>query len=321
MQSKFNQHYVPRQYLKGFACDRDSSHIWEYDRARNYFPGSNNRAKYNPVRISLAKAGASLGEYALQRSDGIVDFNTYENALEQLEKPADAVFAKIRNQQDVSNSDREILAAYMATMTRRVPARKDLIAKTFPSVLEDEERRITELLQDAIARTDLADIDRIQVLKGRLEECRRIFETYKQNGMPREMELRTMVEADMPRVRAAMLSMTWQFFVATDDERFFTGDNPVHAIKDVGFSKPYSELTFPISSLVALVGTYRQVSTGYLPASSEMLKEVNRRIIASAKTFVYGARDRRWILTIMQKNSHRFNLYYPAPELSGSLVV
>jgi len=112
VETKYNQHFLPRQYLKGFACDNDGSLIWEYRRGRTYFPGSINRDKYNPVRTPLSKAGASLGEYAYELPDGTIDFNTYENALEQLVKPADAVFTKIRNLQPVTESDREVFAAY-----------------------------------------------------------------------------------------------------------------------------------------------------------------------------------------------------------------
>jgi hypothetical protein len=110
MQDKYNHHFLPRLYLRGFACDGDPAHIWEYERGREYHPGSHKRSKFNPVRVPLSKAGAALGEYAYDRADGSTDFNTYENALEQLEKPANDVFQKIRNQQAVANSDREVFA-------------------------------------------------------------------------------------------------------------------------------------------------------------------------------------------------------------------
>jgi len=70
-----------------------------------------------------------------------------------------------------------------------------------------------------------------------------------------------------------------------------------------------------------LIGSYRNVRPGYVPASADLVKEVNRRMIATAKTFAYSSRNRRWITTIMKKNFHRFNLFYPAPELSAPLVV
>jgi|GEM_PF-2368360 hypothetical protein len=322
MPNKYNHHFLPRLYLKGFACDDDASHIWEYQRLRDYLPGRNNRDKYNPVRISLAKAGAALGEYAHARPDGTVDFNTYENALEQLEKPADIVFNRIRNLQPISDSDREVFAEYMALMTRRVPARKDLVGAQWPQVVEAEEENIRELFETALSEVDPRDGKRIEVLQNNLRTALEILEGYRHNGMPREIELRTIVESEMPQVRAAMLQMKWQFFVAEDYDRFVTGDNPVHTLKrGVGFSKPYSELTFPVSSGVALVGTYRDVRPGYITAQSELIKEVNRRLIASAKKFAYSSRNRKWVATIMKKAFHRFNLFYAAPELSEPLLV
>ena len=164
MQDKLNQHFLPRFYLKGFASESDTSHIWEYQRGRAYVPGKNNRDKYNPVFISLRKAGAAIGEYAYPWPDGTVDFNSYEDALEQLEKPANTVFDKIRNLERIDSSDRDIFAAYMATMTRRVPARKELLKTQFPLVLEDEWLRITGDLENAISQVDPSDQGRIDAL-------------------------------------------------------------------------------------------------------------------------------------------------------------
>src|SRR6185503_16996699 len=260
MQDKLNHHFLPRFYLKGFASETDISHIWEYQRGRAYVPGKSNRDKYNPVLISLRKAGAAFGEYAYPRPDGTIDFNTYEDALEQLEKPANSVFDKIRNLQSIDDSDREVFAAYMVTMTRRVPARKELVKEQFPLVLEKQWQRITDEIESAISQADPLDTGRIALLTARLDASRQIIETYRQNGMPREMELKTIVDSAMHSVLDAMMSMRWQFLIAPEGHRFVTGDNPVHTFKrGIGFSKPYSELTFPVSSRVALLGTYRNV--------------------------------------------------------------
>jgi hypothetical protein len=322
MQDKLNHHFLPRFYLKGFASETDISHIWEYQRGRPYLPGRNNRDKYNPVFISLRKAGAALGEYAFPRTDGTIDFNTYEDALEQLEKPSDRVFDRIRNLQPIGEPDREVFAAYMVTMNKRVPARKELVKEQFPLVLEQQWERITGEIESTIAQVAPKDTTRITLLKARLDACQQIIETYRQNGMPREMELKTMVRSATNRVLEAMLSMRWQFIVAPSGHRFVTSDNPVHTFKGgVGFSKPYSELTFPVSSRVVLVGTYRKVPQGYFPAPIQLLKEINRRIIASATRFAYSSRNEKWVVTVMGKDLHRFNLTYPAPELSGPVKV
>ncbi len=317
MQDKLNHHFLPRFYLKGFASETDTSHIWEYQRGRAYVPGTNKRDKYNPVLISLRKAGASFGEYACPCPDGTIDFNTYEDALEQLEKPANNIFDKIRNLQPIDDSDREIFAAYLVTMTKRVPARKELVKEKFPLVLERIWQRITGEIENTISHVDPLDTGRITLLTARLDACCQIIETYRQNDMPREMELKTVVDSAMPRVLEAIMSMRWQFFVAPDGHRFVTGDNPVHTFKgDVGLNKPYSGLTFPVSSRVILLGTYRNVRQDYFPATVQLLKEINRRVIATATTYTYSSRNERWVVTVMGKNFHRFNLTYPAPELS-----
>src|SRR4030095_8932100 len=88
MQEKHNHHFVPRLYLKGFVPESAASFIWEYQRGRTYVPGKHSRNKYNTVLVSLSKAGAAEGAYANPLPDGTVDYNTYEDALERLEKPA-----------------------------------------------------------------------------------------------------------------------------------------------------------------------------------------------------------------------------------------
>ena len=161
MPDKLNHHILPRLYLTGFASHIDPTRVWEYHRGRSYFPGENSRQKYNPVLITLRKAGARVGEYACPKLDGTIDFNTYENALERLEKPADPVFRKFRNQESISDSDRDILVAYMIMMTQRVPARKETIKDVFPKVLEEQCDRITSGIKKEIAETDPADESRI----------------------------------------------------------------------------------------------------------------------------------------------------------------
>ena len=109
----------------------------------------------------------------------------------------------------------------------------------FPLVLEDGWRTITDELESAISQVDPSDQGRIDVLTTRLAACRLIIEEYRRSGMPREMELKTIVESTMPRVHEAMIAMTWQFLMAPEDHKFVSSDNPVHTFKGgVGLSKP-----------------------------------------------------------------------------------
>jgi len=139
------------------------------------------------------------------------------------------------------------------------------VAEQFPKVVEAEKANLEELVANAHSFIDQSDVQEVTFFNKYFEVRRNLLDEYERNGMPRELQLRTIVESDMPQVRMAMLSMTWQFFVAPDDHIFVTADNPVHTLKGgVGFTKPYSELTFPVSSRVVLVGSYRDVQAGYL---------------------------------------------------------
>jgi hypothetical protein len=316
VQEKQIHHFLPKKYLRGFLPVGEQSRIWEYSRSGvKYNPGVV-RGKYNPALISLEKkAGATVGEYALVRPDGTIDFNTYENQLEKLEKPSDAVFDAIRARKQISREQKEVLTAYIALMMRRVPARREAAKATFRDVVDEfENRELPEILAfiDAlIESTDAGDAKRLNALQEQRAIALKRIEAMKRDGLPREMELDTIVKADMPRVRQAISSMQWQFFEAPLGCFFITSDKPVHTFAGgVGLRQPYSELVFPISSEVALVASPHGVREGYVAASSQQVKEIARRVIAQARERVYACRAQGWVLTVMAKSTHRFNLLY-----------
>ncbi len=87
---KRKHHKVPRYYLKGFVEKEGEPFVWVYRKGLHYRPGRV-RFKYNPYRDSINFVGSEIDYYASTSSDGVVDYDTYENILEKLEKPADPV--------------------------------------------------------------------------------------------------------------------------------------------------------------------------------------------------------------------------------------
>ena len=94
-QPKRNHHVLPRLYLKGFAIKNDQPHIWVYKRGEPYNPGKG-KITNNPYHRSIDDAGAELDFFADPKRDGSTDFETFENIMESLEKPANTIFAKLR---------------------------------------------------------------------------------------------------------------------------------------------------------------------------------------------------------------------------------
>jgi len=54
--------------------------------------------------------------YAFSRLDGTDDFDSVEKQLEILEKPANPIFAKIRNRQPISLHEKATFATYVGYM-------------------------------------------------------------------------------------------------------------------------------------------------------------------------------------------------------------
>ncbi len=322
MEDKVNQHFLPKLYLKGFASDESTSHIWEYQRYRPYAPGKDRRVKYNPVLISLRLAGAEYGTYAYSKPDGTLDFNTYEDALEQLEKPADSVLFKLRNHQPIDEKDRQIFAAYMITTILRVPARKEVADDIFPKVLDEEVPKVIARIKQELSETNPLNTVALARRIALLIQCHKLLKEYRRDGLPREMELQGVVNSAMPRVLEAISSMRWQFLIAINNKRFVTSDNPVHTFKGgIGLSKPYSELVFPVSSHVAFLGTFRRDLGDYLLATASQVDEINRRVVANATKYVYSSRNDQGLISLFNRPFHQFTLFYPAPELTSDVLV
>ncbi|CAN5388252.1 MAG: DUF4238 domain-containing protein [Pyrinomonadaceae bacterium] len=314
-ENKRNHHTLPKLYLKGFVEKEGEPFIWVYERGKSYNPGLK-RGKYNPYRDSINYAGAERDVYAYTNKDGVTDFNTYENVLEKLEKPADPVFQKIRNQQMITSDEKTIFASYMIMMIKRVPRRKERAKEIWPSTLDsfEESSELMQWLNAEEANTDPNDLEKLAKLSRLGAEVRRILEEYREN-IPTEILLKTMV------LESALLpvigDMNWQFFIAPEGYSFFTSDNPVFYFESFGLNKLYSEITFPISSNIVLAASWhKELGEGFFPANSETVLEVNRRTASIASMNAYHSRKTSWLVDVLNKQRHRLNLLY---SYSGEL--
>jgi Protein of unknown function (DUF4238) len=175
-------------------------------------------------------------------------------------------------------------------------------------------------LDQLIAAADPADIKRLESLRKQREIALTTIEEYKRSGMPRAIELETLVASEMARVCRAITAMRWQFFEAPDGKMFLTSDNPVHWFRGgVGLRMPYSELVFPISSKLALVASYRDVPQGFVAVNGQAVNEINRRVASQALEYAYGSSAASWALSLLKKNAHRFEVLYPYNPEWGEL--
>ena len=82
--------------------------------------------------------------------------------------------------------------------------------------------------------------------------------------------------------------MHWVYLIAPPGCNFFTCDHPVFMTENIGLVHTDGEFTFPISSSLALYGTWHtDVHEGYTVASAAILGEINKRTIANATNWVF----------------------------------
>lgn len=121
-----------------------------------------------------------------------------------------------------------------------------------------------------------------------------VFAAHRETPSPRtwyeSFRLHETGEAEM-----GLLSMNW-VFLHSSDRQFLTSDNPVFFFAHEGIGNPQSELTFPISSTVALWATRLPYSPNiHIRASPSGVKQINRRTASNHDRFVFSKVDETWI--------------------------
>lgn len=294
---KWEHHVNPRLYLKGFIEKGSPSMIWVYKKGEPYNPGRK-QYKNNPWKTSTKRAGVQGGYYADIDAGGQVDSETYEDLLMEREQPADHVIAKIRQQQLLSEEERDIFAQYIAQMLIRGPRARRNVETMLPNLVSSFEN-------DSVLLQRLSGPDGGE----KRARLRRVLDKIAQReGLAKQTHLRTL-STRLERAMVILLEMRWTFFVAQPGDAFLTGDNPVFFFKDLGLKKSTSELSFPMSSEVAFVASWRKERPeGFAEAKSKTVVALNRRTASFAFDELYFSRDEPWVLNLFGKTHQRPSL-------------
>jgi hypothetical protein len=312
---KRKHHKVPRYYLKGFVERESEPFLWVYRKGFQYKPGRI-RYKYNPYRDSINFVGAEIDYYASANRDGVVDYETFENILERLEKPADPVIKKIRDRQMITMDEKVILASYIVLMLKRVERRRQKAARMWPSFLEEFESSSDLLRAVAVLERDTApdDTRTLERLKKVRAEIERVLGEYKANpsNVPSEILHKSMISPGS-RLVPTISQMNWQFLVAPGGSEFLTSDNPVFFFEGIGLNKPQSEITFPVSSDVAIAAFVRGgFKEDFVTTTTHVVAEINRRTAHSATIEVYHSRSANWVVDVLNKRNRKLNQLDPS---------
>lgn len=290
---KREHHVLPELYLKGFVIKGDEPFIWSYKRGEGYNPGTG-KITNNPYKISIG-AKCTRDFYAYPKEDGRKDFDTYENILESLEKPANPIFQKVRAAKPISAEEKRIFALYIVQMFRRVPAYR---------------KSMTELLIKTAPNYVPCNIPKEITDNHSLQEMRQIVQEISQEeGVEIQSQLKSFTTARDSILIDKIVEMRWQFFISPNANPFLTSDNPVHFPKKLGLKDGKAELSFPLSSEIALVASWHMKrDENFVKASPEIVRTINRRIAGNASYELYFCESHEWAANLLNRREHD---YYP----------
>lgn len=273
-------HYVPQEYLRGFADPGDRGMIWMYDKHLHHF-----------VRVSIRSAAQQAGYY---------NADTEKQLSELVEGPAHKVLQKLRSGDRIDESERAALALYIGTMLMRVPRRRRKALEVVPETLVTTINRVSAQIAQW-ARTTAADPQLVSRRLAELEQAREKF----QKEIPAEIIEQIRAPWPTERILTCIVLMTWRIVSANSAGFFITSDNPAVFFEAFGLGRPESELTFPLCSDLALLGSWRgpRGETFLVKAKPALVKEVPRRVASSAERFVFHHAKQDWVRLVAENQN------------------
>lgn len=267
-------HYLPQHYLRGFASCKA---IWVHDlRDSRSFK-------------SQIKSVANETEMYPQ------DLET--RLANDIEDPAQGIIDALRSNTPPNNPQREILAHYIIAMWKRVPAARQRVAATIPGVADTLNSEI-QLELDRIARQE-PEFSELALRRKR--EVDALISKYKENP-PEYFWHQSIDSGATPKMVQALLDMQWTVLVA-DQSDFLTSDNPVFFFTSEGIGSPYSELSIPFGSRVALWASRgRPQRPPVLKVNRSTVLQINRRSASNAERYLYTLQESPWALRFGTKN-------------------
>lgn len=296
---KRNHHILPEFYLKGFVIKANEPFIWVYKRDEEYNPGQG-KITNNPYKESIGEI-SEKDFYAEPKKDKREDYEFFENELEQLEKPCNQIFEKLRSRQMINAEEKRKFSIYIEMMRRRVRAGREMIAKSLPKYSAEYEP--SKKLFQRLNWEDMPETrDYLKQISKRMVQ---------EDGFDIRMHNRTSVAAPDSLLIEVLEKMTWSFYVAPEEHAFFTGDNPVFISEQFGLRKNISEMSFPISTSVALVTSWnRLLKEQFVEAKPQVVKELNRRTASKASQQLYFAKNPDWVVKVLNKKPYEYHPIY-----------
>jgi hypothetical protein len=278
-------HYISRFYLAGFSKSGGSKanlHVHDITR-KNYFVSS---ALDTPTKRDFNRIEIDGHEYSL------------ETALSGLETVASKAFERVSaDRKWPENDDLAFLLNFMCLFSMRNPRARDYfceleklkVEKIMDSVVSSEDTFLGHMKQ----LKDNIGIDQnvsFQHMKDFIENKRYKLE------IPRERLIQTEFKV-FDTVLPTFFNRYWTFIWSDQESgEFITSDHPVSLISllpptvyPTGFGSPKTEVVFPVSRYVAMMGVFEDTYPVEVHANKKLVANLNGRTKNFAINQVYSA--------------------------------
>lgn len=220
-------HYIPQQYLRGFANESDL--LWSFTLAnRKGTPTGTSQVAY----WSKARGWPKEVEVHITR---------------EFEHPGNEVLRRIAGMQHLEWTARRTLAQYVLHLRKRTPEGRSLVLSLIPQTARKLKHRIQEELQLLHSQGAMLHSE-VAAATGSVSEILAGYETsppvsiwHEQVGQPSTTQLVTFIS-----------SMEWVVLHNTAGQ-FVTGDHPFYWDPVKGLGAMNSELTVPLTANLALL--------------------------------------------------------------------
>ena len=276
------KHYVPQEYLRGFSADASQTIVWMFDK-------QSRKWKDAAIRRVAQQPGYFTEEVEARLN-------------EMVEGPGHQALRALRSGQMLDNRMGGDLLSYIAVMMMRVPKKRRQALSFVPGTIDRVVSRTKdELIGLRSAETEL----RVAEL---LAEVDRIEERVREE-IPEEIMDQIVSPWPSTKVLEGVHSMCWRLVTVPASSPLITSDSPAFYFSAYGIGSAESELTFPISPQLALLGS-RQGPPGEVIVRSEkrpIAKEITRRIAVGAERFIFAARPYSWVEKIALRSEPDLN--------------
>jgi len=305
---KKKHHYVPAFYLNGFTDSLNFDLVWIYQKENDTIFCD------KPKNIGFIKH-----YHTFTNGDGKKDSETIENILNKTwESPSSNIIKEIREGKFPENEQRDLFASFLGISLTRVPSYKQNIEKVVAHTALELEKQIASTPERFIKSLEDYKNSTGVDLTDEAEDLRNFILSGEFDIDVNPKLFLSMFMLHGHKLGKIISQMNWVFVEATERFKFITSDNPVFQIDPTynpnslyssisGLGNKYVELTFPISSELALFASWdNNRKECFMPGNNNLIKDFNKRAVMSARRFVYASEKKEGTSKLIKKYSKFF---------------